>query len=107
MLAIGCSSQSADPNTLPSWIPAYPGSTPPKRIGSAFVFETTDPAEKVIDFYERQLAQAGVHKQARGGGEYGGFLAAADVSQSRSVMIEVGPPSKGAAAVSITVLAKK
>jgi hypothetical protein len=106
MLASACGSQPADPKALPSWIAAYPGSNP-QPVGSAFVFYTQDPAEKVLDFYEQQLAQNGVHKEARGGGEYGGFLSAADDSHSRNVMIEVGPPSKGAAAVSITVPAKK
>jgi len=111
MLAAACGSQSADPKAmptvLPSWIAAYPGSTPPERIGSAFVFQTKDSAEQVLDFYERQLAQNGVYKKARGGGEYGGFLSAADDSPSRNVMIEVGPPSQGSAAVSITVDPKK
>ena len=107
MLVCACSSSSADPKALPSWIAAYPGSTAPEKIGPAFVFQTQDPAEKVLDFYERQLAQAGVRKEARGGGEYGGFLAAADDSHTRNVMIEVGPPSRGAAAVSITVVPKK
>jgi hypothetical protein len=106
LLACACGSQPDDPKALPSWIAAYPGSHP-ERAGSAFVFYTPDSAERVLDFYERQLAQNGVRKEARGGGEYGGFLSAADDSHSRNVMIEVGPPSKGAAAVSITVVKKK
>jgi hypothetical protein len=106
MLAGACGSQPDDPKALPSWIAVYPGAHP-EPAGSAFVFYTPDTAEKVLDFYERQLAQNGVQKEARGGGEYGGFLSAADDSHSRNVMIEVGPPSKGAAAVSITVVKKK
>ena len=106
ILVTACGSQSDDPKALPSWIAVYPGSHP-QPVGSAFVFYTQDPAEKVLDFYERQLAPNGVHKEARGGGEYGGFLSAADESHSRNVMIEVGPPDKGANAVSITVVKKK
>ena len=106
MLVVACSSQPADPNTLPNWIAAYPGSTPPQKAGSAFVLRTQDPTEKIIDFYERQLAQAGVHKEARGGGEYGGFLAAGDDSHNRNVMIDVRPVN-GMSEVSITVVAKK
>lgn len=107
VLASACGSQPADPKALPSWIAAYPGSTP-QRNGSAFVFETQDPTEKILDFYERQLAQAGVHKEARGGGEYGGFLAAGDDSHSRNVMIDIRPDKvKGVSEVSITVVAKK
>ena|SRR6266550_1613889 len=105
MLAVAC--KPANPNSLPSWIAAYPGSTP-QRSGSAFVFQTKDPPEKIIDFYERQLAQAGVRKEARGGGEYGGFLAAGDDSHNRNVMIDVRPDKdKGVSEVSITVVAKK
>jgi len=111
MLVGACGSPSADPKAMPaampSWIAAYPGSAPPERIGSAFVFQTKDSAEQVLDFYERQLAPNGVYKKARGGGQYGGFLSAADDSQTRNVMIEVGPPSQGSAAVSITVAPKK
>lgn len=95
-----------DPNVLPSWIAVYPESPAPGKAGSAFVFETKDPPEKILDFYERQLDQNGVHKEARGGGEYGGFLAAGDESHNRNVMIDVRP-DKGVSEVSITVVAKK
>src|SRR5689334_17232948 len=91
ILASACGSQPADPDTLPSWIAAYPESGTPQKHGSAFVFQTKDPTEKILDFYERRLAQAGVRKEARGGGEYGGFLAAGDESHTRNVMIEVRP----------------
>lgn len=105
LLASACGSKSADPNALPSWIAAYPGS-PPQRNGSAFVFQSKDPAEKILDFYERQLAQNGVHKEARGGGEYGGFLSAADDSHNRNVMIDVRA-DKDTSAVTITPVQKK
>jgi len=104
ILALGCNTQRADPNVLPAWIAAYPGSTP-QKAGSAFVYQTKDPPEKILDFYERQLYQKGVLKEARGGGEYGGFLAAGDESHSRNVMIEVRP-DKGTSEVSINVVAK-
>jgi len=96
---------TADPDSLPSWIAVYPGSTA-QRAGSAFIFQTKDSPEKILDFYERQLAQAGVRKEARGGGEYGGFLAAGDESHIRNVMIDIRP-DKGVSEVSITVVAKK
>ena len=106
LLAGACDSKSADPNALPSWIAVYPGSPTPERAGSAFVFQTKDEPEKILDFYERQLDQNGVHKEARGGGEYGGFLAAGDDAHNRNVMIDVRP-DKGTSEVSITVVAKK
>ena len=105
MLACACGSRSADPNALPSWIATYPG-TAPHPTGSAFVFKTEDPPEKVLDFYEHQLDRSGVRKEARGGGEYGGFLAAGDESHNRNVMIDVRP-DKGVSEVTITVVAKK
>jgi hypothetical protein len=103
ILAAACS-QPSDPNTLPSWIEAYPGSHA-QKAGSAFVFETKDPPEKVLDFYEHQLAQNGVRKEARGGGDYGGFLSAGDQSHTRNVMIDIRP-NKDMSEVSITVVAK-
>jgi len=103
--ASGCGSQPADPATLPSWVASYPGTTP-QKAGAAFVLRTQDPVEKVLDFYERQLAQNGVHKEARGGGEYGGFLSAADDSHSRNVMIDIRP-DKDMSEVSISVVSKK
>jgi hypothetical protein len=104
-LTSACGSQ-ADPNALPSWIASYPGSGTPQRNGSAFVFQSKDPPEKILDFYERQLDQSGVHKEARGGGDYGGFLAAGDDSHNRNVMIDIRP-DKGVSEISITVVAKK
>ena len=106
LLASACGSGSTDPNVLPSWIAVYPGSPAPGKSGSAFVFETKDPPEQILDFYERQLDRNGVHKEARGGGDYGGFLAAGDESHNRNVMIDVRP-DKGVSQVSITVVAKK
>jgi hypothetical protein len=105
VLASACSSKSADPNALPSWIAVYPG-TSPQANGSAFVFQTKDEPETILDFYERQLDQNGVHKEARGGGEYGGFLAAGDEAHNRNVMVDVRP-DKGMSEVTITVVAKK
>src|SRR5436190_19292493 len=109
MLAVACkTADPVEPNSLSSWLAAYPGSTP-QRAGSAFVFQTKDPPEKILDFYERHLAQAGVLKEARGGGEeYGGFLAAGDDAHNRNVMIDVRlDKDKAVSEVSITVVAKK
>ena len=105
ILAGACGSPSSDPNVLPAWIAAYPESSP-QRAGSAFVFQTKDPTETILDFYDRNLEQKGVHKEARGGGDYGGFLSAADDSHSRNVMVDVRP-DKGVSHVSITIVEKK
>jgi hypothetical protein len=109
LLVSACSSRPVDskalPSVPPSWIAGYPGSTL-QATGSAFLFQTKDPAEKILDFDEGQLAQNGVHKEARGGGEYGGFLSAADESHSRNVIIEIRD-NKGTSEVTITPVQKK
>jgi len=108
-LVCACGPQSRDPKalptSLPTWITPYPGS-PPQTNGSDFVFQTKDPAEKVLDFYQQQLLKSGLHMDSRGGGEYGGFLSAEDDSHSRSVIIDIRS-DKGASEVTITVPAKK
>ena len=105
MLVCSCDSQSSDPKTLPSWIAAYPGS-PPQASGSTFVFQTKDPAEKVLDFYQQQLIQNGLHMDQRGGGEYGGTLSAEDDSHNRGVTIDIRS-EKDMSEVTITVAPKK
>ena len=105
VLAGACGTHSGDPSKLPSWISAYPG-TSPQRAGSAFTFRTQDPAERVLDFYQSQLMKSGLHMEARGGGEYGGILSAGDDAHTRSVMIEIRA-DKGASEVTITPVEKK
>jgi hypothetical protein len=104
MLAAACGSQPVNPNALPSWVGAYPGAAP-QRSGNNFVFETKDPAEKVLDFYQQQLIQNGLHLDARGGGEYGGMLSAENDAHSRSVMINIRA-DKGASEVTISPVEK-
>jgi len=105
ILASDCSTQSSGPKALPSWVGSYPGSNP-QATGSTFVFQTKDPAEKVLDFYQRQLIQNGLHMDSRGGGEYGGMLSAEDDSHRRSVMINIRS-DKGTSEVSIEPVEKK
>jgi hypothetical protein len=105
LLTAACGSQSANPNALPSWVGAYPGAAP-QRSGNDFVFETKDQAEKILDFYQRQLLQNGLHMGMRGGGEYGGVLTAEDDAHTRSVTIQIRS-DKGASEVIITPLQKK
>ena len=113
MLAASCASQTADAKALPSWIFAYPGTTPqsagssktPNGTQRDFTFKTTDDAEKILNFYQRQLLQNGLHMEARGGGEYGGMLKAEDDSRTRGVTIDIHA-DKGASEVTITVIEK-
>ena len=104
ILAVSCGT-SADSKTLPAWVGAYPGSQP-QASGTDFVFETKDPAEKVLDFYQQRLLQNGLHMEARGGGEYGGMLSAEDDSHRHSVMINIRSEN-GGSQVTITPAEKK
>lgn len=53
---------------LPSWFPSYPGATPESKFAlsdassdsAGFEFTVSDPAERVIEFYETGLKQAGL-----------------------------------------------
>ncbi len=104
-LVCACGTQPADPNALPSWISAYPGSPPQApRIGVPVRNQRS--RREGPRFLRAQLARNGVHKEARGGGDYGGFLSAADDSHSRNVMIEIRS-DKGASEVTITPVQKK
>ena len=79
--------------------------SPAHRIGFP-ISRRKIPPRRCSIFTKRQLAQNGVHKEARGGGEYGGFLSAADESHSRNVMIEIRS-NKGTSEVNITLVQKK
>jgi len=102
-------------NTLPAWVPVYPGSSPqgtfssqtPDGNQSTYSFKTKDGVEKVLDFYEAELAKAGIAKTSRGAGTgYGGMLMAEDSSKNRTVMITVGN-SDGGSDVGVTLIEKK
>jgi len=113
MLAGSCGSQPGNLSTLPSWITAYPGASPqgvastktPNGLQRDFTFKTTDDAEKILNFYQRQLMHSGLHMEARGGGEYGGMITAEDDSRKRGVTINIHA-EKGSSEVTITVIEK-
>jgi hypothetical protein len=112
MLAASCG-PAGDARALPSWVATYPGTAPqsggstktPGGLQRDFTFKTTDGAEKILDFYQRQLIESGLRMEARGGGEYGGMLTAGDESRKRGVTIDIHA-AKGASEVTITVLEK-
>ena len=113
MLGASCESHTSGSAALPSWITAYPG-TSPQSAGSSktangaqhdFTFKSADNAEKVLNFYQRQFLQNGLHMEARAGGEYGGMLMAEDDSHKRSVTINIRT-EKSTSEVTISVLEK-
>jgi hypothetical protein len=115
LLSLGAAScaSPAGPAALPSWVAAYPGanleagasSKTPNGLQHDFTFRTSDDAEKILNFYQRQLMQGGLHMESRGGGEYGGMLTAEDDSRKRGVTVDIHA-EKGASAVTISVVEK-
>ena len=109
ILLTACSRSAEGP---PSWIPPYPGgsaqSVAPTRtdqgMQNVITFETKDPAETVLDFYQKKLMDAGIRMEARGGGEYGGILSAKDESGKRRVMIDIraGTPTSQVTITTVT-----
>jgi hypothetical protein len=56
------------PGDLPSWVPTYPGGTQQgmfqtntgQERGASFTVQTSDSADKVLEFYEARLQEAGL-----------------------------------------------
>jgi hypothetical protein len=90
-------------NTLPAWVPVYPGSSPQGTLSSttdqgnqsAFSFTTKDSAQTVLDYYEKELTAAGMHKTSRGWGGYGGLLSAEDASKNRTLVLSIATTAEG------------
>ncbi|MGH9593204.1 MAG: hypothetical protein ACRD5L_08940, partial [Bryobacteraceae bacterium] len=102
-------------NNLPAWVPTYPGSSPqgtfssqtPEGDQSTYSFKTKDGTEKVLDFYGKELANAGLQQTTRAAGAaYGGMLTAEDSAKGRTVMITVSNANEESN-VGVTVVEKK
>jgi hypothetical protein len=90
------------PVALPSWIPAYPNSTPvgtfsrngKEGSSAGFQFQTQDAPKDIIAFYERELKQTGFRISGtvagNGGPSSGGLVSADDAANKRTVMVTVG-----------------
>ena len=105
---------AAASNNMPAWIPVYPGSAPqgtmsinsPEGNTSTYAFKTKDGAEKVLDFYEKEMGNAGLKKTMRMGADAGGMLTAEDAAKTRTIAVNVGSSGEGTD-VSVTVVEKK
>jgi hypothetical protein len=97
----------------PSWVPMYPGSTP-KAVFSAsgdtggdageagnFTFTTSDPAGKVISFYEQQVKAGGMEVFRMDQAENAHTLVASESSQQRSLTI-IAAAGSGGTTVNVT-----
>ena len=101
-------------NTLPSWVPVYPGSTPQGTMSSTsaegtqntYTFKTKDSAGKVITYYTDSLKTAGFKIAMTTTTDQGGMVQASDEASKRTVIMTVGSSSDGTEA-SVTSIEKK
>jgi hypothetical protein len=106
------------PVNLPSWVPNYPGSQPQaaftadgadgKRV--VYAFKTSDPSDKVVEFYKSGLGSGGLAVEnatmSASGGNTGGMVSAKDSSGKRQAMVTVGTEN-GQTSVTVTYVEKK
>ena len=101
-------------NTLPAWIPVYPGSAPQGTFSSqskdgnqsTFTFKTQDAPAKVMSYYQDQLKAGGFTINLTTNTPQGGMVMAEDGGKTRSVMLTVGGSGEGTD-VSVTSIEKK
>jgi hypothetical protein len=78
---------------LPSWIPAYPGSTPQVAFtasgdqgeGGTFSFTTSDAPPKVMQFYQDKFKEMGMKATTVMSSDTGGMVNGADEANNRSL----------------------
>lgn len=105
---------NATGNATPQWVPVYPGSTPKGTMTAdmadgtqnTFVFQTQDPASKVMTFYEEQLKSSGFNITMNAKTGEGGMLIAESSDKKRALTITAGTSSEGTQG-SITAVEKK
>lgn len=103
---------------LPSWIPSYPGSSPQFNItargdssdgageGGNFTFTTSDPAARVLSFYQEKAKDMGMRVNLTTTTSDAGMVIASDDSNNRSLTAIVGNDS-GKTTVNVTYGAKR
>jgi hypothetical protein len=105
------------PQSLPSWVPAYPGgtvqgtfdTTGPQGRAASFAVSTADDTGKVIDWYEAQLKAAGLKVEKNtynANGQTGGVVSAKSDDEKRTVTIMVGS-NEGKTQAAVTFEDKK
>ncbi len=107
----------AGADKAPSWVPVYPGSNPQNTMSvnengkqsGAFVFTTTDSADKVLSFYGQALKSAGLTvttTTSTSDGKVSGVVNGEDKDSGHAVGVIVGSDSNGVTAT-ITYSEKK
>lgn len=106
------------PQNLPSWLPTYPGGTVQGSFDStsgnertaAFSVTTTDPADKVLSFYEEKLKGAGLKVDRTNfdtNGMKGGVINGTGENPVRQVGVTVGTQDDGSTSAAVTFSEKK
>jgi hypothetical protein len=103
---------------LPDWLPAYPGAqskavgtqaSSSKEHSGMVVFTTTDPPEKVLEFYQAALKKAGIAEAANTtattNGKLAGMLAGKSEDERRFAQVLFGT-EEGKTSASITYTSK-
>jgi hypothetical protein len=108
----------ASSGTLPSWVPAYPGSSPQFNItargdtndgageGGNFTFTTSDPSSRVLSFYQDKARDMGMKVNLTSTTADAGMVIASDEASHRSLTAIVGSDS-GKTTVNVTYGAKR
>jgi len=101
---------------LPSWLPAYPGSTPQGTFsikgdgangeGGTFAFTTKDPASKVLEFYQDKAKDLGMKVNLNSTTDQGGMMVASNDDDKRTLTVVVGG-SSGETTVNVTYAQKR
>jgi hypothetical protein len=99
---------------IPSWLPAYPGTNPeglmkqagPEFNAGAMTFETRDSVTKVMEFYQKAFAEAGMEVQTvqHSGAEAGAMVSGSTGDDTRSAHAMIGAGDGGTTAtISYTI----
>ena len=99
---------------LPSWLPAYPGSSPigalstQSKDGSqnSWTFKTSDPPTAVMTFYQDKLKDAGLKITMTTQSAGGGMISADDKASGRTALITAGQSGTDGTSGTITVIQK-
>lgn len=106
---------AGSPHKLPSWVPSYPGlsGTPtfgitgngPDGAGGTIAFNTSDPPDQVLSFYQYKINALGMKVQVNTTTANGGVITAAD-DEDRSLNVVVNR-SSGRTGVQVTYSSKR
>jgi hypothetical protein len=105
---------AATGNTVPTWVPVYPGSSPqgtmsstgPEGSQNTFTFKSPDASTKIIAYYSDQLKSAGFIINMTTTTEQGGMVQASDEGKKHTISVIVGSSSEGTE-TAITAIEKK